>query len=279
MKLKTIYIFFLNSKELSLSEYTVLNYLYSGQTSICARFNIISTILTLSVSLPGWGHPDKGCPDHSDKVKDSEPEPTDDPCGGDSYTYNDNSRMPTQQTVTVDWDWFYCPQSKKCIHQIGRCNKIPHPECTFKSETTGETIAEDEVGCDYISKGLTSNSATYQCQSRSHNEKSDAVLSTVWNWTNGDFMPNQTVIPAGTIVNIKATRCDGVKECFDDSDDEAWCGKMELYETILIGKNLLTLSAFFFAFSAIYFFRRGLEMIFMARQRCLKVALQSNALR
>ena len=250
MKLKK-YIFFLLlnlilnfKKELSLSEYTVLNYLYSGQTSICARFNIMSTILTLSVSLPDWGYPDIGCPDHSDKVKDSNPDTPDDPCGADTYTYYDE--FGDQRTAVVDWDWFYCPQSKKCIHQIGRCDKIPHHACTFKNETT----AEDEVGCNYVARGLTSNSATHECQSGSHNEKSDAVLSTVYNWNevNGERIGDQfnvAVIPAGTIVNIKATRCDGVKECFDDSDDEAWCGKMELYETILIGKNLLTLSAFF----------------------------------
>ena len=130
-------------KEMSLSEYTVLNYLYSGQTSICARFNIISTILTLSVSLPDWGHPDNGCPDHSDKVKDSNPDTPDDPCGGDIYTYQYHG----EQIATVDWDWFHCPQSKKCIHQIGRCDKIPHPNCTFKNEK-GETFAEDEAGCD-----------------------------------------------------------------------------------------------------------------------------------
>ena len=132
----------------------------------------------MSVSLSGWGTPD-GCPDHSDKIKDPNPETPNAPCGGNSYTYQNFGER--QKTVVVDWDWFYCPQSKKCIHQIGRCDKIPHPNCTFKNEK-GETFAEDEVGCDYISKGLTSNSATYQCQSRSHNEKSDAVLSTVYNW-------------------------------------------------------------------------------------------------
>ena len=163
---------------MSLSEYTVLNYLYSGQTSICARFNIISTILTISVSLPVWGHPDDkyGCPDNSDKVKKPNLETPDDPCGGDTYKCEGCDRP-----VPVTWDWFHCAKSEKCIHISGRCDKIPHHECTFKNEK-GETIAEDENGCDYISKGLTSNSATYQCQSRSHNEKSDAVLSTVYNW-------------------------------------------------------------------------------------------------
>ena len=196
----------------------------------------------MSVFLPGWGHLNKGCPDHSDKVKEPNLETPDDPCGGESYTFWDTDYRDWEQKTEIvdDWDWFYCPQSKKCIHQIGRCDKIPHHACTFKNETT----AEDEVGCNYISRGLTSNSATLQCQSVSHNEKSLPVLSKVWNWSLDDYQYDQTVIPAGTIVNIKATRCDGVHECFDDLD-EAWCGKMELYETILIGKNLLTLSVFF----------------------------------
>ena len=229
---------------MSLSEYTVLT---SGQTSICARFNIISTLLTLSVSLPGWGHPKFGCPDHSDKVKDSNSDTPDDPCGGDSYKCEGCS-----EPVPVTWDWFHCAKSEKCIHISGRCDKIPNPACIFEIKTTGETFAEDEVGCDYISKGLTSNSATLECQSKSHNKNSSAVLSTFYNWTlensgsswEDSFQYKLQVIAPRTIVNIKATRCDGVEECFDGFD-EAWCGKMELYETILIGKNLLTLSAFF----------------------------------
>ena len=50
----------------------------------------MSTILTVSVSLPDWGNPSKGefegCRDHSDKVKDSNPETPDDPCGGEEVT-------------------------------------------------------------------------------------------------------------------------------------------------------------------------------------------------
>ena len=55
----------------------------------------------MSVSLPGWGHPDKGCPDHSDKVKDPNPDTPDDPCGGDSYIYYDafSREMETASSV------------------------------------------------------------------------------------------------------------------------------------------------------------------------------------
>ena len=217
----------------------------------------------MSVSLSGWGTPDNkyGCPDHSDKVKDPNPDTPNAPCGGNSYTYQNFGER--QKTSVVDWDWFYCPQSKKCIHQIGRCNKIPHPECTFKSETTGETIAEDEDGCDYVARGLTSNSATYKCQSRNHNKDSSTVLSIMFNWTlhnsgarsDTRYVPNVTVLKKGTIVYINATRCDAVSECFDGSD-EFLCGGMKLYQTFLTGKNLLKLSAFFFCFIFHVFFTK-----------------------
>ena len=217
-----------------------------------ARFNIMSTILTVSVSLPDWGSPydGYGCPDHSDKVKDSNPKTPNDPCGGD-YTY-----ITRANPVSVSWDWFHCVKSGKCIHLSGRCDMIPNPACIFENKTTGKTIVEDEEGCDYQAKGLISNSATYQCESKNNNKDSLAVNSTVFNWTigrNGDYMPNQTVIPAGTIINIKATRCDGVIECGDGSD-EKWCGGMELYETILTGKNLLTFSDFFLLYFPCIFY-------------------------
>ena len=213
----------------------------SLQTSICARFNIISTILTLSVSLPDWGDPNYGCPDHSDKVKDPNPETPDDPCGGNSYTYEDGL-----VTETVDWDWFHCNQSQKCIHHSGRCDMIPNSACTFKNKTTGQTIVEDEDGCDYQAKRLISKSATYPCQSKNHNNDSLAVLSTFFNQTlynsgsseEDGLQYNQTVITPGAIVNISATRCDGVVECVNGSDEND-CG-MKVEKTILAGKTLLT---------------------------------------
>ena len=200
----------------------------------------MSTILTLSVSLSDWGRPDTGCPDHSDKVKDPNPETPE--CGGDSYTYTDDYSV---KTVTVDWDWFYCPQSKKCIHRSGRCDKIPNPACIFENKTTGKTIVEDEDGCDY--QGLISKSATYKCESKNNNKDSLAVLSTFFNFTlfnpsssvEDIFQYNQTVIALGTIVTIRATKCDGVVECGDGSDENNGCG-MEVENTILAGKTLLT---------------------------------------
>ena len=210
-----------------------------GHTSMFARFNIMSTILTVSVSLPAWGNPYDGCPDHSDKVKDPNPETPKDPCGGD-YTFLEGA-----DPVPVSWDWFHCVKSNKCIHHSGRCDKIPNPACIFENKTTGKTIVEDEDGCDY--QGLISKSATYKCQSKNNNKDSLAVLSTVFNYTllnSGDFsvkkalVPNVPVLRKGTIVTIRATRCDGVVECGDGSDENG-CG-MEVEDSILAGKTLLT---------------------------------------
>ena len=143
-------------------------------------------------------------------------------------------------TVPVSWEWFHCEKAQKCIHISGRCDMNPNPACIYKNDE-GKMMAEDEENCldDYVSKGLISNSATYQCQSKSNNEKSLPVMSTVWNLTIHDFM-NQTVIAQGTIVNIRATRCDGIVECMGGSDEKD-CG-MQVDETILAGMILLTIN-------------------------------------
>ena len=146
----------------------------------------------------------------------------------------------------MSWDWFYCTKSKKCIHHSGRCDKIPNPACIFENKTSGETIVEDEDGCDYQAKRLISKSATYPCQSKNHNNDSLAVLSTFFNQTlynsgsseEDGLQYNQTVITPGAIVNISATRCDGVVECVNGSDEND-CG-MKVEKTILAGKTLLT---------------------------------------
>ena len=68
------------------------------------------------------------------------------------------------------------------------------------------------------------------------------MQSTVYDRTIGRFgksLLNQTVIPTGTIITIKATRCDGVIECGDGSDEKNGCG-MKVENTILAGKTLLT---------------------------------------
>jgi hypothetical protein len=123
---------------------------------------------------------------------------------------------------------------------------IPNAACTFKNKTTGETIVEDEDDCDYQAKGLISDSATHPCQSKNHNEKSSAVLSTFFNWTlrnagyslKESFQYKLPVIAQGAIINIKATRCDGIMECGDGSDENNGCG-MEVDDTILAGKTIL----------------------------------------
>ena len=51
------------------------------------------------------------------------------------------------------------------------------------------------------------------------------------------YVPNVPVLKKGTIVYIKATRCDGIMECGDGSDEDG-CG-MKVDKTILTGKTML----------------------------------------
>ena len=150
---------------------------------------------------------------------------------------------------------------------------IPNPACTFRNNQTGKTISEDEEGCDYLSKGLITKSATHPCQSRNHNEKSLAVLATFfnltaakrgfqsnprYNQTAAGFQYNQTAIASGSIVNIRATRCDAIIECMDALDEKG-CG-MDVDETILVGKTLLTLLSgfsYFYILHSCFFYDMG----------------------
>ena len=78
----------------------------------------------------------------------------------------------------------------------------------------GEMVGEDEEGCleDYKTNGLVAPSATFPCQSKNHNKKSPAILSTIFNYTRKvqgsrvGYMHDILIIPIGTIVNILSTR-------------------------------------------------------------------------
>ena len=94
--------------------------------------------------------------------------------------------------------------------------------------------------------------AWYQTQPPTHaktsknNKDSLAVRSTFFNWTlrNSGYSWKESyqyklpVIAQGAIINIKATRCDGIMECGDGSDENNGCG-MEVDDTILAGKTML----------------------------------------
>ena len=158
----------------------------------------------------GEGLNEYGCPDKSDIVKDMNTDTPEDPCGGETYT----SHIGGPYYVT--WDWFPCHQKNKCIHSSNRCNLHPHPECIYMNDKD-EMVGEDEEGCleDYKTNGLVAPSATFPCQSETHNKSSPAILSTIYNWTEVQgsrvrYMYDTLIIPIGTIVNILSTRCNRV---------------------------------------------------------------------
>ena len=146
---------------------------------------------------------------------------------GDIYTGH-----PQVVNMEVDWTWFHCLKNEKCIHIDSRCDLHPNIECIY--EKNGIQVAEDEEGCfdEYKRKGLIANSANFVCQSPVHNTKMPAILSNVFRWViyffhggwDGSLESNATVIPEGTKVEIKAVRCNGVAECWNN-EDEYGCGK------------------------------------------------------
>ena len=100
----------------------------------------------------------------------------------------------------------------------------PNPECIYENNN-GNMMSEDEEDCleEYKLKGLIKQSADFECPSPEHNKMSLAILSTVYNWTIHENEYNVTVIPAGVIVMIKGTRCDGTIDCWN-GEDEDMCG-------------------------------------------------------
>ena len=115
-------------------------------------------------------------------------------------------------------------------------------------------VAEDEEGCfeEYKNTNLVASSVNVICQSLDHNEMSPAAVSqTVHRWyrpeetcgftrgcyqgggMQGESQYNVTLIPAGTIVQTLATRCDNTIECWD-AKDEKGCNQNPL-DTFVIG--------------------------------------------
>ena len=93
---------------------------------------------------PDWGNIwAYGCPDNSDKVKDFNTNNQSEPCEGNEYTYHD--MWGIEETILVDWKWFACTKTEKCIHQQNQCNSFPHPDCIYEKD--GMMIAEDEENC------------------------------------------------------------------------------------------------------------------------------------
>ena len=136
--------------------------------------------------------------------------------------------------ITVDWTWFSCLKTRKCIHINSRCDLHPHPDCIYEKD--GLLVAEDEEDCfeEYKKKGMVPKSANLICQSPSHNSMSPAILSTVFNFTTNEYMFNVSIISKGTMVNTMGTRCDGKFDCWNNVD-EYKCG-YTTFEYFLIGK-------------------------------------------
>ena len=103
-------------------------------------------------------------------------------------------------------------------------------------------MAEDEEGCfdEYKWRGLVAKSANLICQSPFHNIQSSSIQSlafnfTAWNIAQEREYYNFTVLPTGIIVQILATHCNGIIECWNGEDEEN-CASTT-FKTVSIGKK------------------------------------------
>ena len=103
-------------------------------------------------------------------------------------------------------------------------------------------MAEDEENCfaEYKWKGLVAKSANLICQSPFHNIDSPSIKTLAFNFTawNIDLSMdyyNFTAIPSGIIVQILATHCNGILECWKGKDEEN-CGS-NMFKNVSIGKH------------------------------------------
>ena len=106
-------------------------------------------------------------------------------------------------------------------------------------------MAEDEEDCfdDYKWKGLVAKSANLVCQSPNHNVMSPSIQSLAFNFTAWNIAQyvtmsmyyNFTVLPTGIVVQILATHCNGIIECWNGEDEEN-CGST-YFKTVSIGKQ------------------------------------------
>ena len=102
----------------------------------------------LSVSFSDWGHPEYGCNDNSDKIKDADKSNASNPCGGKDYPYYDLSDAFKWiiKNGTATWEkWFYCSHNGICIPDHLRCDSRAHWACTYQEGN--KTIAQDEEHC------------------------------------------------------------------------------------------------------------------------------------
>ena len=94
-------------------------------------------------------------------------------------------------------------------------------------------VAEDEEGCadEYKQKGLVEKSATFECDSPIYNTDSPAILSVVYIGRERN-QEDTTVLVEGVTVQIQATKCNSISECWKGVDED--CG-FSTAQTFIIG--------------------------------------------